>query len=451
LERVASATLAQVDEVVLVDDGSSDAVSRDIERLAEREGVRLLRLPDNGGKGAAVAAGAQVLLEDSEPPDALIVLDADGQHPPDRIPAFLEASRRADLVIGSRADRRSMPWTRRFTNFASSALLGLAVRRKLHDSQCGMRLYRAAALERVPLPRGRYEAETVHLKQAIGAGLSVAWVPIPAIYNGSPSSFRPVVDTLRVLRAILARPAAARSSVASPRHRLRLPSRGFARHWGTRLGTLFAATVSLGAVLPVVAPLDYRLTQEINSLGDGPEWLFRVFDPHTRNYVLLSLLAVGAAALVKPRRLLGAAAAVLVAAFLSDLLVQGVYLLVDRPRPSEALAGQVALSHGLTWEHIASFPSGHMVVTCAIVAVAIAVAPALRTPLWLYVGVVGITRVLFGAHFAFDVIVGVAFGYMVGQFAVALAQTAGLLPAGPRDTAGAQEMPAGVEPAEQYS
>jgi membrane-associated phospholipid phosphatase len=143
--------------------------------------------------------------------------------------------------------------------------------------------------------------------------------------------------------------------------------------------------------------------------------------------------------LVKPRRLLGAAAAVLVAAFLSDLLVQAVYLLVDRARPSEALAGQVALSHGLTWAHIASFPSGHMVVTSAIVAVAIAVAPALRTPLWLYVGVVGLTRVLFGAHFALDVIVGVAFGYVVGQFAIALAQTVGLLPSESREATEARE------------
>jgi membrane-associated phospholipid phosphatase/MFS family permease len=450
LAPVVAATLGHVDQVVLVDDGSSDAVSVDIERLADRHGARLVRLADNGGKGTAVAAGVQAALEAKDRPDALVVVDSDGQHPPDRIPAFIEAACRADLVIGSRADRRSMPWTRRFTNFASSALLGLATRCDVPDSQCGMRLYRADALERVPLPPGRYEAETVHLKQAIGAGLRVAWVPIPAIYNGSPSSFRPVTDTLRVLRAILAGPTAQRSR-AGARPRLRVPSHAFARHWSARLGTLIAATVLLGAILPLFAPLDYRLTREVNSLGDGPEWLFRVFDPHTRNYILLSLLAVAAAALVKPRRLLGAAAAVLVAAFLSDLLVQAVYLLVDRPRPSEALGGEVLLSHGLTWAHIASFPSGHMVVTSAIVAVAIAIAPALRTPLWLYVCAVGLTRILFGAHFAFDVIVGVAFGYVVGQFAVALAQTTGLLPVGPRDAVEGQERPAAVQPAEQYS
>jgi hypothetical protein len=78
------------------------------------------------------------------------------------------------------------------------------------DSQCGMRLYRVEALATAPLPDGRYEAETVHLKQAVRRGLEIGWVPIPAIYDGAPSAFRAVRDTARVLGAILGVPRAHR-------------------------------------------------------------------------------------------------------------------------------------------------------------------------------------------------------------------------------------------------
>jgi membrane-associated phospholipid phosphatase len=55
--------------------------------------------------------------------------------------------------------------------------------------------------------------------------------------------------------------------------------------------------------------------------------------------------------------------------------------------------------------------------------------PALRHPLIAYVALIGLTRVLFGAHFALDVVVGVALGHEVGLFAARLMASAGLLPA----------------------
>ena len=86
--------------------------------------------------------------------------------------------------------------------------------------------------------------------------------------------------------------------------------------------------------------------------------------------------------------------------------------------------------HGGHWSHIASFPSGHMVVTTAIVVAGIAAVPWLRAPLWIYCGVIGLTRITFGAHFPLDVVAGMAFGYPVGLFAWELVCRLGL--AGPR-------------------
>jgi len=68
-------------------------------------------------------------------------------------------------------------------------------------------------------------------------------------------------------------------------------------------------------------------------------------------------------------------------------------------------------------------------VTTAMAVAAMAAVPALRGPLWVYVGAVALTRMTFGAHFPLDVAAGGFFGYEVGLFSAALAQATGLLPA----------------------
>ena len=80
------------------------------------------------------------------------------------------------------------------------------------------------------------------------------------------------------------------------------------------------------------------------------------------------------------------------------------------------------LSHGRHWGHIASFPSGHLIVTAALASAAAAAAPVLRRPLLAYVGLVALTRVLFGAHFPLDVTVGALLGHQLGLLAAAVAR-----------------------------
>ena len=422
-EAVVQSVLPHVGEVVLIDDGASEADAAVLAGIGDWSRVRLVRLAANAGKGDAVAAGTCVLLSRPERPDALVVVDADGQHPAERIPEFVAASAELDVVIGDRrGDRAAMPWTRRCTNAISSALLTLVTGRRILDSQCGMRLYRTEALDQVPLPPGRYEAETRHLRAALRAGLAVGWVPIPAIYDGEASSFRPVRDTWRVLVSILA---------PMPRGpRVLSPGAAFARKWAIRFGVVVVGTLGLGAVMPLLQPLDERLFLEVNSLGAGPDWLRDALDPHTRNYILLCLAATLGAALYSRRAALGAALATGIAALWSDVLVQLVYMLYVRDRPEEVLGGQALLVEGGHWSHIASFPSGHMVVTTAIVVAGMAAVPWLRGPFWIYCGVIGLTRITFGAHFPLDIVAGMAFGYPAGLFAWQLVSRLGL--AGPR-------------------
>ena len=107
----------------------------------------------------------------------------------------------------------------------------------------------------------------------------------------------------------------------------------------------------------------------------------------------------------------------------------------------------MARSHGRHWAHIPSFPSGHLIVTTALVAAAVAMAPRLRTPLLGYLAAVALTRMTFGAHFPLDVLVGTVVGWQVGQFAVAVTRAGRLLPAAGNVAPAAVAQPATAAPA----
>jgi membrane-associated phospholipid phosphatase/MFS family permease len=429
------AILDHVDELVIVDDGAPRTVARSLAPLAADERVRVVTLESNGGKGAAVARGVELLLSGESPPEAIVVLDSDGQHDPGRIPALIEAARGADVVIGWRRDRHAMPVHRRLANRAASLALLATTRTWLPDTQNGMRLFRTDALREVPLPPGGYEAESRHLRGLVAAGRPIASVQIPTIYDGEPSHFRPLADTFAVARALLAPPPAEHLSG------------GFAvlREWGPRLAGAMVAVLAIGAALPALQPLDNELFLAINGLGDGPEWVYQTFDPHGRNYAILVLTAAIASAIVlrRARYAVGTAIAVVLAALLADAAWELVKLFIERARPEEVLGTQVALSHDRTWADIGSYPSGHLLVTTAMAAAAATALRALRGPLFAYVGAVALTRLLFGAHFPIDVLVGAALGHEVGRFTATLLASARLLP----QRAAAQPVPLESQPA----
>ncbi len=177
------------------------------------------------------------------------------------------------------------------------------------------------------------------------------------------------------------------------------------------------AILSLLAAVPVLGllvaqtgfhRLDEAGFRAINDLGPGPEWLWQLLDPHTRNYLVLIGLAVAAAAVTRLSSIPGVFARVFGSALVAWGLLEAVYAVYDRPRPEEVVAG--ASLNGHSWAHLNSFPSGHMAITAAL-AVAIALAfPRLRHALWAYVAAVAFTRVMFGAHFPLDVLAGTALG-----------------------------------------
>ena len=173
--------------VVVIDDGSHD----DTADRARAAGATVLAQDTNAGKGAALRRGFRHALEAGAP--VVVTLDADGQHDPAEIPAFLErwAVRRPELIIGQR-DLRSMPSVRRLSNALGGLALAVALGRTVPDNQSGYRLI-GRTLMRALLDSEEqgFEFEVEMIARCIALGLPIDSVPIRTIYAGEPSHIRP--------------------------------------------------------------------------------------------------------------------------------------------------------------------------------------------------------------------------------------------------------------------
>ena len=185
--------------VVVVDDGSSD----DTAAVAEAAGATVLRQVPNAGKGAALRRGFRHALDTGA--EAVVTLDADGQHDPDEIPAFLAAyaASRPELVVGRR-DFSEMPPVRRLSNTLGGWTLSAAVGQGVPDNQSGYRLIgRQLMTALLDSDESGFEFEVEMIARCIALGLPIAWVPIRTIYAGEPSHIRPwrhFTEFLRVTR-----------------------------------------------------------------------------------------------------------------------------------------------------------------------------------------------------------------------------------------------------------
>ena len=122
--EVARRVRAQLETVLVVDDGSKDAT----ESEARAAGVEVIRHTVNQGKGAAIKTGLRALA-DRAGVEYVLILDGDGQHLPEEIPRFLEAANRtgAQMLVGNRmSDVERMPFVRKLTNrFMSAQISGV--------------------------------------------------------------------------------------------------------------------------------------------------------------------------------------------------------------------------------------------------------------------------------------------------------------------------------------
>ena len=172
--------------VIVVDDGSADGTVR----VAESAGARVVRQTPNQGKGAALRTGFRHALHEGA--EAVVTLDADGQHDPAEIPGFVAAFQtgRPELVIGCR-DFGAMPPLRRLANTLGSLVLRLALGVRIPDNQSGYRLVGRRVMEAMTSSaESGFEFEVEMIAECLRRGWRIEWVPIRTIYAGGPSHIR---------------------------------------------------------------------------------------------------------------------------------------------------------------------------------------------------------------------------------------------------------------------
>jgi glycosyltransferase involved in cell wall biosynthesis len=180
--------------VIVVDDGSQDSTTT----AASASGARVVRHEQNEGKGAAINSGLTAAFENGF--EFGLLLDGDGQHSPQNIPALLECTKTtgADLVVGNRMENaHAMSWMRRRVNRWMSRRLSRLTGKNMPDSQCGFRVVRLAAWRRMEFCTRNFEVESEMVLNFARGGYQIEFVPIAVVSGIRRSHIRPVRDTWR--------------------------------------------------------------------------------------------------------------------------------------------------------------------------------------------------------------------------------------------------------------
>ena len=194
LEGVLREVLRHADDVLVVDDGSTDGTP---ERLGLFPEVKVIRHERNRGYGASLRTMFDHTLQAGY--DGLVTIDCDWQHEPSMIPEVAAPLDRADIVSGSRYLKvfdpdQAPPEARRRINAEVTGWLNNCLGLDLTDAFCGFKAYRAEALAKLAITDDGYAMPLQVWVQAAEHGLRVIEVPIPLVYLDESRAFGGALD-----------------------------------------------------------------------------------------------------------------------------------------------------------------------------------------------------------------------------------------------------------------
>ena len=167
-------------DVLVVDDGSTD----DTAEIAQAAGAEVVRLETNQGKGAALNAGLTHIRQRS--PEAVVIIDADGQHLPDELIKVVTPilTGDADIAIGSRYlhNTSNTPRHRKFGHKAMNLVTRLASGVNATDSQSGYRAFSPNAYNHLKFSSKGFSVESEMQFLASEHHLKIVDVPVTIQY-----------------------------------------------------------------------------------------------------------------------------------------------------------------------------------------------------------------------------------------------------------------------------
>jgi glycosyltransferase involved in cell wall biosynthesis len=198
-------TRERLDQVLVVDDGSSDRTAQ----RAREAGAEVIVHAQNRGKGEAIKTGLGHWLAAASPSSGgldrevtwVSLLDSDGQHLPEEIDRFLSAAAsapRPTFFIGNRMnDVARMPFIRRVVNRCMSSQISRLCGQRIPDTQCGFRMVHRQMVPELLGGGHRFDYETEVLIIASRKGYRIESVPITTVYSDEVSKIHPLRDALR--------------------------------------------------------------------------------------------------------------------------------------------------------------------------------------------------------------------------------------------------------------
>lgn len=194
LDDVLREVLRYADDVLVVDDGSTDDTPT---RLAAYPQIQVIRHDQNQGYGAGLRSAFGRAIDGGY--DGLVTLDCDGQHEPSRIPEIAAPLDRYDVVSGSRYlqvfdPSQTPPEARRRINQEVTRWLNECLGFTLTDAFCGFKAYRTEALRKFTITDLGYAMPLQVWVQAAKHGMSVVEVPVPLIYLDESRAFGGALD-----------------------------------------------------------------------------------------------------------------------------------------------------------------------------------------------------------------------------------------------------------------